>query len=84
VKVYKSTVINAPADQVWAYRIVEAPLPLTNYVFPIKLTPVPDGNRTFAEWTGEFDTEQMKEMEDLIGNGVYQSGFDALKQQFGG
>ncbi len=27
-----------------------------NYVSTIKLTPITDGNRTFAEWSAEFDT----------------------------
>ena len=26
-----------------------------NYIATLKLTPITDGNRTFAEWSAEFD-----------------------------
>ena len=42
-----------------------------------------DGGRTFAEWSAEFDCDEGREREltELIGNGVFQGGFDALKRQ---
>ena len=113
IKVYTSTVIDAPADAVWAqvrdfnglprwtpfvaesrieegqpadrvgcvrnfrlrdggvirerlltlsdydyqctYAILESPMGVDNYVATLKLTPVTDGGRTFAEWWAEFD-----------------------------
>jgi hypothetical protein len=66
------------------YSILESPMPLTNYVATLKLTPVTDGDRTFAEWSAEFDCEQARERElaHNIGQGVFQVGFDALKQRF--
>ena len=47
--------------------------------------PITDGNRTFAEWTAEFDCAEARERElaQTIGQGVFQGGFDALKSQFG-
>lgn len=144
VKVYTSSVINTPADRVWAhirdfnglpgwhpgiadsriegnvpsdkvgcirnfnlrsggnireqllalsdydyactYSILVSPMGVENYVATIKLTPVTDGNRTFAEWTAEFDCapERERELATLIGQGVFQGGFDALKQQLEG
>ena len=143
VKVYTSSVINAPADRVWAtirdfnalpkwhpaiaesriegnepadkvgcvrdftlkdggrlrerllalsdfdlsctYSILESPLGVTNYVATLKLTPVTDGNRSFAEWSAEFDCEPGRETQlaQNIGQGVFQGGFDALKCLFG-
>ncbi len=58
----------------------------TNYVATLKLTPVTDGNRTFAEWSAEFDCEPAREraLSDLVGNGVFQAAFDNLKRQLGG
>ena len=52
-----------------------------NYVATLKLTPVTDGNRTFAEWSAEFDCapERERELAQNIGQGVFQAGFDALK-----
>lgn len=144
VKVYTSSVIDAPADRVWAavrdfnalpswhpaiadsrieqnlpsdrvgcirnfnlksggnireqllslsdfdysvsYSILASPMGVENYVATLKLTPVTDGNRTFAEWSAEFDCppERERELAETVGQGVFQGGFDALKQRFGG
>lgn len=67
------------------YSILESPMPLTHYVATLKFTPVTDGDRTFAEWSAEFDCEPAKELELSrdIGQGVFQAGFDALKLRFG-
>ncbi|MGH6610253.1 MAG: SRPBCC family protein, partial [Burkholderiaceae bacterium] len=37
------------------YSILESPMGVDNYVATLKLTPITDGNRTFAEWSAEFD-----------------------------
>ena len=71
-------------DYECAYSILESPMPLTNYVATLKLTPITDGERTFAEWSAEFDCDESRERElsENIGQGVFQVGFDALKQRF--
>jgi uncharacterized protein YndB with AHSA1/START domain len=144
VKVYTSSVIDAPADRVWAairdfnglpkwhplirdsriegnlpadrvgcirnfnlkdggnireqlvtlsdydysctYTILESPMGVSNYVATLKLTPITDGERSFAEWSAEFDCPPAREAELVreIGAGVFQGGFDALKRQFAG
>ena len=47
----------------------------------LKLTPVTDGNRTFAEWSAEFDCppEREKELAEQIGQGVFQTALGHLK-----
>jgi hypothetical protein len=142
IKVYVSSVIDAPADQVWGeirdfnglprwtpfvadsrieagmaadtvgcvrnfrlvdggvireqllalsdydfqctYAILESPLGVQNFVATLKLTPVTDGDRTFAEWWAEFDCapDREGELAQHIGQGVFQSGLDALKGKF--
>lgn len=65
------------------YSILESPMPLENYIATLRLTPVTDGDRTFAEWTAEFDCAEA-EAEGLvtgIGANVFQAGFNALKRQ---
>jgi hypothetical protein len=54
-----------------------------NYVATLRLMPVTDGDRTFAEWTAEFDCEPAREAElvQQIGQGVFQAAFDNLKRQ---
>jgi Polyketide cyclase / dehydrase and lipid transport len=65
------------------YSILESPMGVDNYIATLKLTPITDGNRTFAEWSAEFDCapERERELTQLIGQGVFQGGFDALKQR---
>ena len=72
-------------DYSFSYAILESGLDVDNYVAGLKLTPVTDGNHTFAEWTAEFSTTPGTEqqMADQIGNGVFQAGFDALKTKLG-
>jgi uncharacterized protein YndB with AHSA1/START domain len=68
------------------YSIVESALPVTDYVSTLRLTPVTDGDRTFVEWTAEFDCppEREADMQAAIGGGVFQGGLDSLKRHFGG
>ena len=65
------------------YSILESPMGVENYVATLKFTPITDGNRTFAEWSAEFDCapERERELTQQIGQGVFQGGFDALKQR---
>lgn len=73
-------------DYTCTYSILSSPMGVENYVATLRLMPVTDGNRTFAEWTAEFDAPPGRERElaDSIGSGVFQGGFDALKTRFGG
>lgn len=71
-------------DLFCTYSILESPMPLTGYIATLRLTPVTDGDRTFAEWTAEFDCEEAvaEELVAGIGTNVFQAGFDALKRHF--
>ena len=73
-------------DMFSTYTILEGPMPLTNYIATLRLTPVSDGDRTFIEWTAEFDCapEVEGDLVNGIGTNVFQGGFDALKRHFGG
>jgi hypothetical protein len=71
----------------YSYTILESPLPVANYRSTLRLRRVSDGNRTYGEWSATFDPDPPDKQafaEDLIGNGVFQGGFDALKKHFGG
>jgi hypothetical protein len=71
----------------YSYAILESPLPVANYRATLRLRRVSDGNRTYGEWSVTFDPDPPDKQafaEDLIGNGVFQGGFDALKKHFGG
>ncbi len=72
-------------DYTCTYEILESPMGVTQYVATLKLTPVTDGDRCFAEWSAEFECDEGRERElsELIGQGVFQAGFEALKRHFG-
>jgi hypothetical protein len=67
------------------YAILESPMGVENYIAKLALTPVTDGNSTFAEWEAEFDCPPEREaaLVQQIGTGVFQAAFNALKQRFG-
>ena len=70
-------------DMFCTYSILESPMPLTEYVATMRLTPVTDGDRCLAEWTAEFECDEA-EVEGLvngIGTDVFLAGFSALKRQ---
>jgi uncharacterized protein YndB with AHSA1/START domain len=62
--------------------ILESPLGVSNHVATLKLTPVTDGDRCFAEWTGEFDAPPEREagLARMMGQDLFQRGFEALKE----
>lgn len=70
-------------DYFCTYSILESPMPVTDYIATVRLTPVTDGDRTFAEWTAEFECapEVAEELITNIGQNVFQAAFDALKRQ---
>ncbi len=72
-------------DHACTYSILESPMGVRNYVATLRLLPVTDGERTYAEWTARFDCDPDAETDLVatIGIGVFQGGFDALKSHFG-
>ncbi|NES22755.1 MAG: SRPBCC family protein [Symploca sp. SIO3E6] len=72
------------SDYLFSYSILEAPMPVKNYVATLQLQPITDGDLTYAQWTATFDCDSQEEegMIELIGNGVFQTGFNGLNQIF--
>jgi len=72
-------------DKVCTYGILESPMPITDYVATLRLTPVTDGDSCFAQWSAEFEcaTDDESELQNRLSSDVFQAGFDALKQHFG-
>jgi len=73
-------------DMSCTYEILEGPMPLSDYIATLRLTPVTDGERCFIEWSAEFSCapEDETDLVDGIGGNVFQAGFDALKRHFSG
>jgi NADPH2:quinone reductase len=70
------------ADFVSTYCILDATVPLQRYVATVALKRVTDGNRTFWHWQSTFDTPPGREQEfaDMVGRGVYETGFEGLRR----
>ncbi|HSV61675.1 MAG TPA: SRPBCC family protein [Variovorax sp.] len=64
------------------YCIVEATVPLQRYVATVTLKPVTDGQRTFWHWESTFATPpgRERELRDMVAQGVYEAGFEALRR----
>ncbi len=73
-------------DMFVSYSILESGMALTDYVATIRLTPITDGDKCFAEWSAEFDCapDDESDLVSHIGGAVFQGGFNSLKRHFGG
>jgi len=68
-------------EQAFSYCLLDTPIPLYNYVAHVRLLPVTDGDRTFWSWESSFSTRQGEEAEmaRMVGEDIYQTGFDAIR-----
>ena len=71
-------------DLFCTYSILESPMGVEDYIATLRLTPVTDGDRCFIEWSAEFscDPDRESDLVSGISDGVFQTGFDALKRHF--
>ena len=72
-------------EQTFAYCLLDTTVPLFNYVAHCRLAPVTDGDATFWEWESRFDTPEGRgaELAELVGEGVYGAGFEAIRRHMG-
>ncbi len=66
----------------FSYNFETPAFPVTNYLARVRLMPVTKTDRTFAEWEATFDEapEDQGKYVDIVSNGVFQGGWDALKK----
>ncbi len=66
------------------YAILESPMGVEDYVATLRLFPITDGDRTYAEWSAEFGCPAAREAElvNLIGRSVFLPGLHALQTRF--
>lgn len=67
------------------YTILSSPLPITDYVATLRVTPVTMGDRAFVEWWSRFETAPT-DREAMVGliRGVYEAGIEAVAAKLGG
>jgi uncharacterized protein YndB with AHSA1/START domain len=83
VRIREQLLALSDKDYSWSYKMVESPLPVTNYVAAVRFS-AGDGKGTLAEITSQFDVspEQEKETVALLTT-TYQAAFEMLKEHFG-
>ena len=69
------------SDYISTYCILDATLPMRDYVATLYLRRITDGQRSFWHWQSTFSVPKGREREfaDLVGNGVYDNGFAGLR-----
>jgi NADPH:quinone reductase-like Zn-dependent oxidoreductase len=67
-----------------SYGLLEAPLPLHDYVARMQLKPVTDGDRTLLVWESRFrpPPAQAAVLSDLVAQAIYEAGIAALQARF--
>ncbi len=73
-------------DRYCTYSILSSPMPVSNYVATLRLSPAADGSRCLAEWSCSCDCpeEESEGLVELIGTGVFWTGLQALDERFSG
>jgi hypothetical protein len=71
-------------EMTYSYCLLDTPVPLFNYVAHFRIFPVTDSDHAYCEWEGNFDTREGEEatMAELVGEGIYMAGFQALREYF--
>jgi NADPH:quinone reductase len=74
------------SQHISTYCILDATLPMRNYVATVQLKRITDGERTFWHWESTFNVPKGREQEfaQLVGGGVYEAGFAALQKYLNG
>ena len=72
-------------EMAYSYCMLDTTVPLFNYIAHVHLYPVTDEDHTFWEWRSSFHTREGEEeaMTRLVAEGVYETGFRAMRQHLG-
>lgn len=73
------------AERSFRYLVEESEVPLIDYEAEVALKPVTDGDRTFWRWRSRFRTPAGQEaaLAHLVGEEVYEAGFEAVRRLVG-
>lgn len=68
----------------FSYDMLETGMGMYGYISRFQLLPITDGRATYASWEASFTTDPGQEAikEKMVGNDVFQGGFNALKKRF--
>jgi NADPH2:quinone reductase len=70
-------------DRSLTYCLLEAPIPLNDYVATMRVRPVTDGDCAFVHWQSSFapPADRAAELRRLVTKDIYEAGFIALKER---
>lgn len=69
-------------EHYYKYTLVDAPLPVENYVATFRLTEVNEGDRTPVEWSCQFDISPSDQEETVnMLEEVFRNGVNVLKRR---
>ncbi|HMK22492.1 MAG TPA: SRPBCC family protein [Terriglobales bacterium] len=70
------------ADYTMTYCILDAPLPVENYVATLKLYPITVGNKTLGTWSAEFKVTKGREEDvvEAVANGTFGKAFEVMNE----
>jgi len=62
------------------YEFLESPFPVRRYIATIRVAPVTDSGKAFAEWWAEFDTDAdgEKALTEVFADAVFGAGLKAV------
>lgn len=74
------------AERFYTYSILEAPMPVRNYVATIRVLEDDNGKSSLGHWVADFDVvggeHAEKETVEMV-TGVFSSGFSSVASRFG-
>lgn len=85
--VFRETLLaHSDIDRLYAYDIVEGPLPCTDYVSVNRFIPITDGDLTLGIWSGEFNCDPADEQDlaAIVGDQIYRDGMRGLNDYLKG
>jgi hypothetical protein len=70
-------------DHSCVYKILESPMPVTDYVAGFQLRPITEGGCTFVEWWAEFGIEKQHEARivNQVRDGTFRQAFKSVKEK---
>jgi hypothetical protein len=67
-------------DRFFTYNILVSPMPIKDYVATFRCKPITEGDKTFVEWSAEFEVgpEHEAQIRKQVGRDTFAAGIAAL------
>jgi hypothetical protein len=67
-------------DRFFTYNIIVSPMPIKDYIATFRCKPITEGDKTFIEWSAEFEVgpEHEAQIKQQVGRDTFAAGIAAL------